>query len=173
MRYLKGLRQEEWAGPRCCPRRWAWRSRPFGRNKKWQLPSSPARCVGCGSGRRASVKARRELTFYLKPHLRDRETSRESQSTLTKERRSNQFGCPEERRQKRRPRSRLNAPSFWETFPLETSQEALRRAALPSRTCSKPWCLWKRSWSQSGGPSGTSSAYTPCTPSSSGAVRKP
>lgn len=90
--------------------------------------------------------------------------------------------------------SRLNAPSFWETVPLETSQEALQRgngsrglggtwgtgkkssaialpsfpAALLSRTCSKPWSLWRRSWSQSGGPSGASSAYTPCTPSSSG-----
>nr|KAF6409258.1 hypothetical protein HJG63_002223 [Rousettus aegyptiacus] len=169
--YPKGLRQEEWTGPSCRPHHWAWRSRPFGRNKKWQLPISPALSVGCGGGRKPSRKVMRKLSFYLNPQLRDRETSRESQGTLKKEGRSNRCGCPEERtRRKRRPRSWLNSPSLWETLTPETSQEVLLRAALPALTHSEPWCLWRRSWSQSGGRAGASSACAPCTPSSSGSL---
>ncbi|XP_045056312.2 protein KASH5 isoform X6 [Desmodus rotundus] len=101
----KGLRREERTGPSCCPHHWAWRSGPFGRNKKKQPLISPAPCVGCGSGRRASMRAMRRL--------RDRETSRESQHTVTKEGRGGPCGCPEERkRRKLRPGSRLTSPSL-------------------------------------------------------------
>uniref|UniRef100_A0A9L0S4I1 KASH domain containing 5 n=1 Tax=Equus caballus TaxID=9796 RepID=A0A9L0S4I1_HORSE len=83
-----------------------------------------------------------------------------------------QRGYPEEKkRRKWRPRSRLiSSPSLWETVTLETSQEALLRAAPPSQSCSGRWCLWSQSWSQSRGRSVASSAWPPCTPSSSGSL---
>ncbi|XP_028339025.1 protein KASH5 isoform X1 [Physeter macrocephalus] len=112
-------------------------------NRKWQPPISPTLCVACGSGRRSSVRPVRKLSFHLKPQLGRRETSRESLRTLMKEGRSDQCGCPEERKKrKQRSGSRWISPSFWETHTLETSQEALLRAGPQSQSCSKPRCRW-------------------------------
>ncbi|XP_027475336.2 protein KASH5 isoform X15 [Zalophus californianus] len=96
----------------------------------------------------------------------DEETCRENQCTLREEGRSDRCGCPEERkRRKQSPRSRPISPAFWGTLTLKMFQEALLRAALPSPSRGKPWCLCRKNWSQSGG------QCPRCSPSCSGAPR--
>uniref|UniRef100_A0A452T2P0 Coiled-coil domain containing 155 n=1 Tax=Ursus maritimus TaxID=29073 RepID=A0A452T2P0_URSMA len=109
--------------------------------KQEVAPLSPVLCVECGSGRRSSLRQMRKWSFCLKPHLGHRETCRESQCTLREKGRSDQCGCPEERKKRKQsPRSWPISPALWGTLILETFQEALLRALSPSR--SKRWCLW-------------------------------
>ncbi|XP_070354747.1 protein KASH5 isoform X7 [Equus asinus] len=101
------------------------------------------------------------------------ETNEEAEFPLeapTRRQRNFQEEPAHPQRRKERSMWLISSPSLWETVTLETSQEALLRAAPPSQSCSGRWCLWSQSWSQSRGRSVASSAWPPCTPSSSGSL---